>query len=233
MRAARSPVLRQGFNAIPIPPAPTQKVNFVFTPSRSRTAARSSGSSARPIGTPAYQHATYVRPIGAAFTPAMPLSVGHITMLIAGQETGVLTLPSEDGSILVKGMSRKVIDVSASDMANDKGQYTHTTVNEREKHVATITIAHTDGAAGDAPVQPPKWATSSRSMPIRSPRRSWSATSRCITCMPTTAEWQGTGRSRQGSAASARQRGAGPVRCPAPLCHRCSTGDESRAVTAS
>ena len=50
----------------------------------------SSASSARPIGTPAYQHATYVRPIGAAFTPAMPLSVGHITMLIAGQETGVL-----------------------------------------------------------------------------------------------------------------------------------------------
>ena len=75
----------------------------------------------------------------------MPLSVGHITMLIAGQETGVLSLPSEEGTILVKGMSRKVVDVSASDRANDKGQYTHTTVTEREKHVATITIAHSDG----------------------------------------------------------------------------------------
>ena len=42
-------------------------------------------------------------------------------------------------------MSRKVMDVSANDFTNDKGQYTHTNVNEREKHVAAITIAHQDG----------------------------------------------------------------------------------------
>lgn len=75
----------------------------------------------------------------------MPLSVGHITLLIAGQETGVLSLPSDNGTILVKGMSRKVVDVTSRDMANDKGEYSHTNVNEREKHVAAITIAHRDG----------------------------------------------------------------------------------------
>ena len=128
-----------------IPPIPTGKANFVYTPVDPGQLLQL-GVQCSPIGTPAYQHATYVRPIGAAFTPAMPLSVGHITMLIAGQETGVLTLSSDDGTpILVKGMSRKVVDVSSSDHTNDKGQYSHTTVNEREKHVATITIAHTDG----------------------------------------------------------------------------------------
>ena len=76
----------------------------------------------------------------------MPLSVGHITMMIAGQETGVLSLAGEDGNrMLVKGMSRKVVDVNTSDRFSEKGEYTHTTVNEREKHVATITIAKTDG----------------------------------------------------------------------------------------
>jgi len=50
------------------------------------------GKQCSPIGTPAYEHATYVRPIGAPFTPAMPLSIGHISMMIAGQETGVLSL---------------------------------------------------------------------------------------------------------------------------------------------
>jgi hypothetical protein len=66
-------------------------------------------------------------------------------MLIAGQETGVLSLPDGESTILVKGMSRKVVDVSASDFTNDKGQYSHTNVTEREKHVATITIARTSG----------------------------------------------------------------------------------------
>lgn len=141
---AEMAVLSQGFKAIEIPPAPSGKATFVFTPVEPGHLLQL-GCQCSPIGTPAYQHATYVRPVGTPFTPAMPLSVGHITMMIAGQETGVLNLPDGDTTILVKGMSRKVIDVSANDFTNDKGQYTHTTINEREKHVAAITIAHPDG----------------------------------------------------------------------------------------
>jgi len=137
-------VLCRGFNAIEIPPAPSGKVNFVFTPVDPGHLLQL-GQQCSPIGTPAYQHATYVRPVGAPFTPAMPLSVGHITMMIAGQETGVLSLPDGASKILVKGMSRKVVDVSANDFTNEKGKYSHTTINEREKHVAAITIAHPDG----------------------------------------------------------------------------------------
>lgn len=127
-----------------IPPTPVGKVNFVFTPFDPGQLPQL-GQQCSPIGTPDYQHATYVRPVGAPFTPAMPLSIGHISMMIAGQETGVLSLPDGSNTILVKGMSRKVIDVGTNDLANDKGQYTHTTVNEREKHIAAITLAHKDG----------------------------------------------------------------------------------------
>ena len=127
----------------------------------------------------------------------MPLSVGHITMLIAGQETGVLKLESQDGSILVKGMSRKVIEVTASDMTNEKGQYSHTTVNEREKHVATITIAHTDGQldmlqssqeVGDFVTKyadPIAEAILVRNQPL-------------YNLLPTTTEWQGTAEAAKG-----------------------------------
>jgi hypothetical protein len=138
------PELHVGDGCFVIPPVPQIKSTFMFTPIDPGQLLQL-GQQCSPIKTPAYEHATYVRPIGAAFTPAMPLSVGHITMMIAGQETGVLSLPSDHGTILVKGMSRKIIDVSASDRSNEKGQYTHTNVTEREKHVATITIAKGDG----------------------------------------------------------------------------------------
>jgi hypothetical protein len=125
--------------------APAGKQTFLYTPMDPGQLLQL-GVQCSPIHTPAYEHATYVRPIGAAFTPAMPLSVGHITMLIAGQETGVLKLEGEDHQpFLVKGMSRKVVDVTTRDMDNEKGQYSHTNVSEREKHVATITLAHPDG----------------------------------------------------------------------------------------
>ncbi len=104
----------------------------------------SSGSSAAPSAhLPTSTPPTCV-PSGLPSPRPCPF-IGHISMLIAGQETGVLSLPSECGTILVKGMTRKVVDVSTSDSTNDKGQYTHTNVTEREKHVATITIAHQDG----------------------------------------------------------------------------------------
>jgi hypothetical protein len=138
-------VLPEGAGQYLIPPTPDGKANFIHTPYDPGQLLEL-GRECSPINTPAYERATYVRPIGAAFTPAMPLSLGHITMLIAGQETGVLTLKTEEGKdILVKGMSRKVVDVQTNDRVNEKGEYSHTTVNEREKHIATITIAHQDG----------------------------------------------------------------------------------------
>ncbi len=138
-------VLPVGFGQFIIPPIPSGKSNFVYTPIDPGQLLQL-GKQCSAIGSPAYDRATYVRPIGAPFTPAMPLSVGHITMMIAGQETGVLSLQKDDGQkMLVKGMSRKVVEAQAADHASEKGQYTHTTVSEREKHIATLTIASTDG----------------------------------------------------------------------------------------
>ncbi len=201
-----------------IPPTPFGKINFVFTPFDPGQLLQL-GQQCSPLGTPAYERATYVRPIGAPFTPAMPLSVGHITMMIAGQETGVLSLPDETGrTMLVKGMSRKVIDVSSTDHANEKGQYSHTNVNEREKHIAAITLAHTDGKlemlqssseVGDFVTQfadPIADAILKRNQPLYELR-------------PTKEEWQATSRSAQGIATTPQSPGARSVRCAASLCH--------------
>ena len=143
-------VLTTGDARYTIPATPLQKATFVYTP-HDPAQLLQLGSKCTPVGTTAYQHTTYVRPIGAAFTPAMPLSIGHISMMIAGQETGVLTLPEisgncrNTGNLLVKGMSRKIADVSTADHTNEVGEYSHTNVCQREKHVASITIAHMDG----------------------------------------------------------------------------------------
>lgn len=143
--AAAIPILQPGFNAIDIPPLPPGKTAFVFTPHDPGQLLQLARQCS-PIGTPAFERATYVRPIGAPFTPAMPLSVGHITMMIAGQETGVLSLNNTDGKpLLVKGMSRKLVEVTARDVTNEQGKYTHTNVTEREKHAAVLTLAHANG----------------------------------------------------------------------------------------
>src|SRR3972149_3150544 len=93
-------VLPRGNGQFLIPPVPAGKANFVYTPVDPGQLLQL-GKQCSPIQTPAYERATYVRPIGAPFTPAMPLSVGHITMMIAGQETGVLALAGENGDKLV------------------------------------------------------------------------------------------------------------------------------------
>jgi hypothetical protein len=179
----------------------------------------------QPIGTPAYEHATYVRPIGAPFTPAMPLSVGHITMLIAGQETGVLALPDGD-TILVKGMSRKVIDVSPMTITNEKGQYptpTSTSVRsmsppsrspirmvdlemlQASEEWVTFVTQYAEPIA-DAILSATSRSTNSN-QPAKNGISLPNLLKDCRLCP--------TGRARA-------------VRCPAPLCHRCSTGDEGQ-----
>jgi len=43
-------------------------------------------------------------------------------MMVAGQETGVLSLPDGDDTILVKGYVSKVIDVSGNGLLERKGR---------------------------------------------------------------------------------------------------------------
>lgn len=97
------------------------------------------------VGTGEYARANYVRPIGAPFTPALPLAIGHVSMLISGQETGLLKLTDAQGPMLVKGMSRKTVKTSGQDKTDDKGRYAGTSVTEREQHQATLTITRPDG----------------------------------------------------------------------------------------
>jgi hypothetical protein len=56
--------------------------------------------------------------------------VGHLTMLISGQETGVLSLTGEDGKpFLLKGMSRKLVESAGEDAFDEEGKYSHTRVS--------------------------------------------------------------------------------------------------------
>ncbi|MBN1667158.1 MAG: hypothetical protein JW862_08710, partial [Anaerolineales bacterium] len=133
---AELPVLPEGDGQFLIPPTPHGDFKFSYNPTDPvdlLCAARKCS----PLGTPEFERATYVRPVGAPFTPAMPLMVGHLTMLISGQETGVLSLTDEDGNpFLLKGMSRKLVESAGEDAFDDEGTYSHTRVSERERHVA-------------------------------------------------------------------------------------------------
>lgn len=138
------PVITQGAEEIVIPPTPG-KAKFTYTPIEPAALAEAARS-ASPVKTQEYFKATYVRPLGASFHPAIPLSVGHTTMLITGQETGVLDIRDEQGQpMLVKGLSRKVRRVEAVENLDLKGKVTSVSVREMERHEASLTVAHPTG----------------------------------------------------------------------------------------
>ena len=138
------PVLIAGKGEYVIPATP-DKARFTYTPLEPAALAEAARQ-ASPVGTPEYTRATYVRPLGAPFTPAMPLSVGHVTMLITGQETGVLTVPDDEGRpMLVKGMSRKLVTQTAHENQDEKGKVRSVSITERERYEASLTLARTDG----------------------------------------------------------------------------------------
>lgn len=137
------PILTSGSGDYVIPAAP-EKARFTYTPFEPAQLARAANQCS-PVGSGEYQRATYVRPLGASFTPALPLSVGHVTMLITGQETGVLEVEQNGAPVLVKGMSRKVAVRKERDNEDQKGKVISTSVTEKERHEATLTVAHQNG----------------------------------------------------------------------------------------
>jgi hypothetical protein len=137
------PILTPGNGDFVIPAAP-EKVRFTYTPIEPAQLVRAANQCS-PVGSGEYQRATYVRPLGASFSPALPLSVGHVTMLITGQETGVLEVEQEGVPALVKGMSRKVAVRKERDNEDQKGKVISTSVTEKERHEATLTVARQNG----------------------------------------------------------------------------------------
>lgn len=137
------PVLTVGNRDFSIPAAP-EKANFTYTPIEPAQLAQAANQCS-PVNSDEYQRATYVRPLGASFTPALPLSVGHVTMLITGQETGVLEVEQEGVPVLVKGMSRKLATRKERPNEDAKGRFVSTSVTEKERHEATLTVAKPDG----------------------------------------------------------------------------------------
>jgi len=131
--------LRSGNGDFVIPAAP-EKARFTYTPIEPAQLAQAANHCS-PVGSGEYRRATYVRPLGASFKPALPLSVGHVTMLITGQETGVLEVEQDGAPALVKGMSRKVAVRKERDNEDAKGKIISTSITERERHEATLTVA--------------------------------------------------------------------------------------------
>ena len=137
------PVLTVGNHEYSIPVSP-DKVRFTYTPVEPAQLTQAANQ-CTPVGSEEYGRATYVRPLGAPFAPAMPLSVGHVTMLITGQETGVLEVEQNGSPALVKGMSRKEVLHKERENVDEKGKTTSVNVVEKERHVATLTVAKSKG----------------------------------------------------------------------------------------
>lgn len=137
------PLIEAGNGNFTIPAAP-EKAHFTYTPIEPAQLAQAA-SQCSPVSSEEYQRATHVRPLGASFTPALPLSVGHVTMLITGQETGVLEVEQEGVPVLVKGMSRKLATRKERPNEDAKGRFISTSITEKERHEATLTVAKPDG----------------------------------------------------------------------------------------
>jgi hypothetical protein len=138
------PVFSRGAEAYVIPATPA-KARFTYTPLEPAALAEAARQ-ASPVGSQEFTRATYVRPLGAPFTPAMPLSVGHVTMLITGQETGVLTVNDDEGRpMLVKGMSRKLVTQVAHENQDEKGRVKSVSITERERYEASLALANSTG----------------------------------------------------------------------------------------
>jgi rubrerythrin len=136
------PVLKAGQGEFTLPAAPAE-AKFIYKPTSVEDLVRLA-EVCSPVGTPEFERATYVRPLGAPFQPAVPINLGHMTMLINGQETGILTVQNGKGPILVKGMTRKVAVRNEKPVENDKGDVSHYKVTEKEKHVSTLATIEQD-----------------------------------------------------------------------------------------
>jgi hypothetical protein len=141
--ATEIPVLVAGDGRYEIPPIPSEST-FSYQPVEPLDLVRA-GNRCSPIGSAEYRRATYVRPLGAAFHPAMPLGDGHITMLISGGETGIIRLDENGRSCLLKGMSKKVATGESREFYDEEGDVAGESVSESEAHISTLAIVRADG----------------------------------------------------------------------------------------
>ncbi len=104
-----------------------------------------------PLGNSDYQRATYVRYNGAPINPAVPINIGHLTLLIAGNETGTIEVKdAETGKrLLMKGSSRKEKKAETEPQFDAEGKITSYKVVEKEYHVSTMAVTREDGEVAE------------------------------------------------------------------------------------
>ncbi|MFM8319743.1 MAG: DUF6094 domain-containing protein, partial [Chloroflexota bacterium] len=148
---AEIPLIRPGDGRFVIPPV-QDVVPFVFTyvPTKPEDLVRH-GKACSPLKTQEFERVTYTRPVGAPFQPATPLKIGHITMLLTGEEAGVVRLADrvheKARAMLIKGKTGKATMVVDSEAVySDKGVYSHTKITTRQVPQATIAIVRDDGS---------------------------------------------------------------------------------------
>lgn len=134
------PVLPEGQGQYKIP-AVNGTYTFKFTPREPADEIRAVRR-ANLLKTQEWQRATYIQPIGEAFSPIETIKVGHITLLISSGNVGVVSIPDE--GLLIKGTSRKSVTRSVVTNIDDKGQKSD--VTETEKFEPVWTLARQDGS---------------------------------------------------------------------------------------
>jgi hypothetical protein len=125
-------------------PAAPATARFSYTPFDDETMVRAAAPT-NLLGTPDWERATFVRPIGAPINPLVQLKIGHLSMLISAGELGVVSLDLPEGRSLVKGTLTKTITRSEEPVLNEDGEVSGIRVEERERMESVITLLHAEG----------------------------------------------------------------------------------------
>ncbi len=140
---AEIPVLPEGDGRYLIPAVSGQYV-FKFTAREPQDEVRAMRK-CNPTAAAEYKRATYIRPVGEAFNPIESIKVGHVTLLISGNDVGAVKLTGEDGQpLLVKGTSVKVVEKSIVTKIDEAGDE-HDEVTAVDRYIPTWTITHPEG----------------------------------------------------------------------------------------
>jgi hypothetical protein len=138
------PILTTGVGETVIPACPADGGRFNYVPATPEDLVRAARAS-HTLASDTWSRATAVRPIGEAFEVAMPLQIGHGTMMISGGQLGVLPIETAAGPTLLKGTTRKVVEIDNEDHVDADGKYASTKVEARERLRTTLTLASASG----------------------------------------------------------------------------------------
>lgn len=126
-------------------PALDKQMNFVYVPMNDKDKIAHS-KSVNIVNTPQVSRMLWMETIGEKFRPAMPLGIGHISMLVSGQQTGILTLVDDDrNKFVVKGVSTKGVKEERKANVNERGQTASVTVDQKEYPTTTISCIYDNG----------------------------------------------------------------------------------------